>query len=104
MRDGTSLRWELRRDGGEACNAGMADASGTHFLSASGSFVRPANPAVIDLAESDWTHNSSITILLRVVDNGTAAPPNNSATGWFDGITLGVEGDDVIFDDGFDPL
>jgi hypothetical protein len=103
-RDGTSLRWELRRDGGEACNAGPPDVSGTHFLSASSAFVRPANPAVIDLAEADWTHNSSITILLRVVDNGIVAPPKNSAVGWFDGITLCAEGDDVIFADGFDPL
>lgn len=104
MTDGTFLRWELRRDGGEACNAGPPDSSGTHFLSSSSSFVRPAVPAVIDLDEADWTHNSSITILLRVVDNGLTAPPNNSATGWFDGITLEVEGSDLIFADGFDPL
>lgn len=104
MTDGTFLRWELRRDGGEACNAGPPDTSGTHFLSSSSSFVRPAVPAVIDLDEAEWTHNSSITILLRVVDNGNVAPPNNSATGWFDGIALDVEGSDVIFADGFDPL
>jgi len=104
MRDSTWLRWELRRDGGEACNAGPPDFAGTHFLSASSAFVRPQVPAVIDIDEADWTANSSVTILLRVVDNGITAPPNNSATGWFDGITLEVELDDVIFADGFDPL
>jgi hypothetical protein len=104
MRDGTSLRWELRHAGSEACNAGPPDQSGTHFLSSSSGFSRPANPAVIDIAPEDWTSTSSITILLRVVDNGTVAPPNNSATGWFDGITLGVDVDDMIFANGFDPL
>ncbi len=37
------------------------------------------------------------------LDDGVVAPPNNSAIGWFDDITLEVAPCDVIFQDDFDP-
>jgi hypothetical protein len=33
------------------------------------------------------------------VENGVSGAPMNA---WFDGVTLGVDGDDVIFANGFD--
>lgn len=99
-RDSVLLRWELRRDGDEGCTAGPPDASGDHHLASSGSWVRPANPARIELAPAEWTHESSLNVQLVVVDNGITFP--GSATGWFDGITLEVESGDIIFQDDFE--
>lgn len=103
-RDSAWLRWELRHNGGEACTDGVATAAGNHFLSGSSTWTRPAVPATIDVTDADWNWRSSITVSLMVYDNGVVGPPNNSAVGWFDGITLEVESlDDVIFADGFEP-
>ncbi len=102
-RDSTLLHWELRHAGTEACNSGTPNASGDHFLGASSSWRRPDTPAVIDLTPAQWTNMSSLTVYLVVNDNGVVAPPNNSAVGWFDGITLEVEDGDIIFQDDFDP-
>lgn len=100
-RDRTLLHWQLRHDGGESCNAGPPTASGDHTLSVSPTWTRPAQPAVIELSPADWTWQSSLTVMMVVVDNGITAPPR--VTGGFDGITLEVEPSDVIFADDFDP-
>ncbi len=102
-RDSTLLHWELRHGGLEACTDGAPNASGDHFLGASTSWRRPDTPAVIDLTPAQWTNTSSLTVYLVVYDNGVVAPPNNSAVGWFDGITLEVVEGDIIFQDDFDP-
>lgn len=99
-RDSVLLHWQLRRNGEEACNAGPPDASGDHFLSTSNSWGRPASAAIIDVPADQWTHTSSITVLMTVIDNGITSPP--TVTGWFDGVTLEVEASDVIFADDFD--
>jgi hypothetical protein len=98
--DAAFLRWELRRNGGENCTDGAPDAAGNHFL-ANGPWAKPANPAMIDLLSQDWTWRSSITIYLTVYDNGITFPAG--VTGWFDGITLDVENNDIIFVDDFEP-
>jgi len=100
-RDYTLLHWELRHDGGGGCNGGPAVASGDHGLGSSSSWSRPGNPAVIDVSPSGWTWQSSINVMMVVIDNGITAPPR--VTGWFDGITLDVEGSDAIFADDFEP-
>ncbi len=99
-RDGTLLHWELRHNGTEACNAGPPDASGNHGLTASNSWVRPANPAVIDVSPAAWTHTSSITVQLVAIENGITSP--STTVGWFDGITLEATEGDVIFADDFE--
>jgi hypothetical protein len=99
-RDSVLLHWQLRRNGDEACNAGPPDASGDHFLSTSNSWGRPANAAIIEVLPDQWTHTSSITVMMTVIDNGVTFPP--TVTGWFDGITLEVESGDVIFADDFE--
>jgi hypothetical protein len=99
-RDGTLLHWELRHNGAEACNAGPPDASGNHGLTASNSWVLPANPAVIDVSPAAWTHNSSITVQLVVIENGITSP--STTVGWFDGITLDATEGDLIFANDFE--
>ena len=100
-RDSVSLSWELRRNGGEACTDGAPNTTGNHVLTTAASWVKPVNPAVIDISAADWTWRSSIAIHLVVHDNGITFPP--TVTGWFDGITLEAESGDLIFADGFDP-
>lgn len=95
------LHRELCRNGLEAGNVGPPHISGDHFLSASAGLVRPVTPATIEISEADCTSTSSITIQLAVIDNGITFPP--AVTGWFDGVTLDIEGDDTIFADDFEP-
>ncbi len=102
-RDAAYLYWELRHDGGEPCNTGAPNASGYHFLGSGSGWNRPASPAVIDLTAAQWRYTSSINVVLVVQDNGVTGQPNNSATAWFDGITLEIEDGDIIFQDDFDP-
>ena len=99
-RDSVLLNWQLRHDGGEACNAGPPNNAGDHFLTTGTGWVQPAAPAQILVTEADWTTNTSLTVALVVFDNGITFPP--SVTGWFDGISLQVEGTDVIFADDFE--
>ena len=100
-RDSVLLHWQLRSNGEEACTAGLPDASGDHLLTTSNSWVRPANPAIIEVPAEQWTSNSSITVLLTVIDNGVTSPP--SVAGWFDGITLETQAlGGTIFADGFE--
>jgi len=94
--DIAELGWELRKNGGENCISGAPDASGTHLLSNSNSWTRPATPAYIEVTEQDWTHTSSIAVTLVAVENGASGAPTNA---WFDGITLAI---DTIFADGFE--
>jgi hypothetical protein len=105
MRDTVLLHWQYRRNGSEACNAGPPDASDDHVLTTLNSWNRPAQAAVIDVPESEWSHVSSITIALVVIDNGLTTP--GTATGWFDRVTLEhtTIGDDrppQVFRDGFE--
>lgn len=44
---------------------------------------------------------SSLTVALVVIDNGITFPP--AVTGWFDGITLDAESNDLIFAHDFEP-
>ena len=99
--DSTQLRWELRLNGSENCTSGTIAASGTLPLSNEG-WMRPANPAVIDVSAANWTAQSSLLVHLVVIDN-SIAPSAATANGWFDGITLDAQlPDDVIFADGFE--
>ncbi|MEO5625310.1 MAG: hypothetical protein ABIQ70_04810 [Dokdonella sp.] len=99
--DVAELYWEYRKNGGEACTDGVPDASGTKILSNSNSWSRPATPALITVAEQDWSSDSSIVVTLVAEENGASGAPTNA---WFDGVTLNVGGDDVIFANGFDGL
>src|SRR5690606_8622472 len=100
----TWLTWELRYDSGGTCWYGQPDASGEHFLTATPTWTRPAQPTVIELSPDDWTPDSSLTVLLTMEDRaGIIAPPNGTVTGWFDGIPFQVSADgDLIFANGFD--
>ena len=51
------------------------------------------------MTEQDWTYTSSIAVTLVAQEFG---PGTASTNAWFDGITLGVEGDDRIFANGFE--
>lgn len=99
-RDYAKLAWELRHNGTEQCNAGTANVSGELGIGSGTSWGQASQPAIIDLAPLDWTPTSSITITLIAEDGGVSFPRNISA--WFDGITLEVDGSDVIFADGFE--
>lgn len=100
-RDYLYLNWELRHDGGEGCSSGPADASGDHFLSNSSNWQHPVNPKLIAISDGDWTSNSSLFITQVVTEFGITNPP--TTIGWFDGITLDLQLDDTIFEDGFEP-
>jgi hypothetical protein len=97
--DIAELYWEYRRSGGENCTNGTPDATGYKTLSNGNSWTRPATPTLIAVTEQDWTYTSSIAVTLVGVENGVSGAPMNA---WFDGVTLGIEGDDTIFANGFD--
>jgi predicted outer membrane repeat protein len=94
--DIAQLYWEFRKDGEESCTHGVPNASGTQVLSRGNSWSRPAKPALIEVTEPDWTHNSSIAVTLVAVEFGPSGAPTNA---WFDGVTLEV---DAILADGFE--
>lgn len=100
-RDYVYLNWEFRGNGGESCTSGIVDAGGDHFLSNSSNWTRPANPGLIDVPQSTWTVDSSITVTMVVVEFGVTSPP--TTIGWVDGVTLEPVVDDTIFRNGFDP-
>lgn len=83
------LQWEFRRDGTEACTSGPADRSGDHVITSGSSFVQPAFATVIEVANGEWTPDSSITIGTVVQATGVTPPPRLHA--WFDGIRLIVD-------------
>lgn len=107
--DAAELHWVYRRDGGEACTQGSISAEGVHVLNeGSGAWNRPEQPARIVVPDTEWNHNSSITVTLAVRDRGTTHPA--TAAGWFDGITLewsadtGGDDNDSIFRSDFEEL
>jgi hypothetical protein len=89
------LRWELRYNGGD-CAAGVYDLTNTHTLATTNTWRRPPVAAIIDIPPGTWTRNMSLTIKLETT--GNQMPP----VGWFDGITLEIEGSDTIFKNGFE--
>lgn len=97
--DIAELYWEFRRSGGENCSGGAPDVTGWKVLSTGNSWSRPATPAYIQVTPQDWTSTSSIAVTLVAQENGVPGAPTNA---WFDGITLGVDGDDAIFANGFE--
>lgn len=56
-------------------------------------------PAYIDVPDSEFIGNSSITVFLVVVDNKISN--DWTVSGWFDGITLQPD-TDLIFADDFE--
>ena len=92
------LYWEYRKNGGESCTAGAPDMADQATISNSNSWTKPATPAYIQVMHQDWTFTSSIAVTLVAREFGSGAPTN----AWFDGITLGIAGDDTIFANGFD--
>ncbi len=99
--DIAQLHWEFRRTAGEACTQGAANASGTLTLSNSGSWSRPANPALLNVTAQEWTASSAILVTLVGVESGTSSSPRTLNT-WFDGISVTPAGSDRIFADGFE--
>jgi predicted outer membrane repeat protein len=97
--DIAELYWEYRKSGGENCTGGAPNATGTQVLSNSNSWSRPATPAYIQVTAQDWTYTSSIAVTLVAVENGASGAPTNA---WFDGVTLGIEGEDTIFAGSFE--
>lgn len=97
--DIAELYWEYRKSGGESCTGLAPDTTGTKVLSNGNSWSRPSTPAYIEVSAQDWTDTSSIAVTLVAEEGGSGGPPTNA---WFDGITLGVAGDDTIFANGFD--
>jgi predicted outer membrane repeat protein len=99
----TALLWDLRADGGEGCIDGSIMTSGAHEFGtpvAGGDWVRPANPSYIDVPESIWNPNTSLTLVMAVYANAS----NSDYNGYFDRITLewNADASDVIFQDGFE--
>ncbi len=91
------LYWEYRKIGGENCTDGAQDATGQTTIANGNNWTKPTTPAYID-ASQQWTYTSSIAVTLVAREFGSGAPTN----AWFDGITLGIDGDDTIFADDFD--
>jgi len=101
--DKARLRWEYRRNGGDDCSSGAADASGWLDLSASTTWRRPAQPALIEVPAADWGPSPSILPSIKVILTAVEQGPGTTVTNaWFDGITLEIPALDVIFADGFD--
>lgn len=97
--DMAQLHWEFRKSGGENCTDGSPNATGAITLSNGNFWGRPATPAYIQVTEQDWTYTSSIAVTLVAVEFG---PSGGATNAWFDGVTLGIAGDDRIFADGFE--
>lgn len=97
--DKATLYWEYRRNGGDDCGNGAADASGWHELSASTTWRRPAQPALIEVSPANWGDSPSIKVILGAVETPAAVGATNA---WFDGVTLEILMPDLIFADGFD--
>lgn len=87
--DAVVLNWELRRDGGENCIAGLPDASGDLFITRANTWTHAAAPAEIFVPASMWTTNTSVMVSLVMVDSGIGWP--RQVDGWFDAIFLGTE-------------
>ena len=92
------LYWEYRKFGGENCTDGAPDLTGQTTIANGNSWTKPATPAYIEVMQEDWTYTSSIAVTLVAREFGSGAPTN----AWFDGVTLGIAGDDTIFANGFD--
>jgi len=99
-RDYAVLAWEYRRNGGDGCEDGAADASGEMTLGSGTAWGHPAQPTAIDVTTSPFGATSSITIRL-IARDGNPTNVGGSISAWFDGITLDFD-DDRIFADGFD--
>lgn len=96
--DRAELYWEYRTNGGENCDLGPIQASGTLMLSNTSSWSRPAQPVLIPVNQLFSGYSPSIRIYLVATEAGT----NLAATdAWFDGITLDYTGD-RIFANGFE--
>lgn len=101
-RDYAVLAWEYRRQGGYDCNVGTLDAFGELTLGGGTAWGHPAQPAALDVAESDFVTGSPSIKLRLIARDGNPTNVGGSITAWFDGITLEVEDGDVIFANGFD--
>ena len=101
-RDDAVLAWEYRRQGGYDCNVGTVDAFGELTLGGGTSWGHPAQPATIDVPEADFVTGSPAIKLRLIARDGNPTAVGGSITAWFDGITLDVEGGDVIFANGFE--
>ncbi len=99
--DIAQLHWEYRRNGGESCTQGVATLSGVHSLSNSGSWSRPANPALVSVEPTEWNSNTSITVTLVAIESGVSGEPRTTSA-WFDGVRVERATDDTIFRNGFD--
>lgn len=98
LADQPVLEWEFRRSGGEVCNAGPPDRTGSLALARS-SVWRGSVQELIAVAAGEWTSDSSIVVRQAVAETSPAV--NSTTTAWFDGITLDLVSD-TIFRDGFD--
>jgi hypothetical protein len=101
-RDLVVLRWEFRRNGGEAC-IGTVDRSNELIISSSNSWQRAATSADISVSAAEWTNFSSIVVSLVVVDRAISGTP--TAVGWFDDITLtagSLIATNLLFANGFE--
>ncbi|MCR6702129.1 MAG: hypothetical protein NVV68_13690 [Dokdonella sp.] len=103
------LRWELRHnDAPTSCRQGAPNAQGVHTLAQGATWRRPTAPAAIVVPAASWSRDTSLTVYLEVVNGnpikglGEGEVPNGGPTGWFDGITLGLDGEDRIFADDFE--
>jgi predicted outer membrane repeat protein len=96
------LHWELRRDGGSSCNGGAFTNEGDLPLATGTAWARPAQPTTITVLPGGWTPNSSITVSMVMRFNGISVP--QGMHGWFDDVTLDVDGASVdgLFGDGFE--
>lgn len=101
-RDYALLAWEYRRDGGEDCTNGAADAIGEITLGAGTDWGHPAQPASIAVTNAEFGPRSSITLRLVAMD-GSPTNVGGPVSAWFDGIAMTlVPLDDRIFADGFE--
>jgi hypothetical protein len=99
----SALLWELRLDGAEGCIDGAITRGGTYSFDTQAmtdQWTRPPHSAHVSVSESEWNHNTSLTVIMAVYPNASS----NAYNALFDAITLewSPDGSDVIFADGFD--
>jgi hypothetical protein len=99
--DRALVGWSLLRADPAGDCSGPVLRFGEHFAGW-GNAWSAMEPAVIEVAEAEWTRSTSLAIHLIAQDGAAPGGGGSTANAYFDGIRLAPFVDDVIFADGFD--
>lgn len=98
--DRALVGWSLLRTDPAGNCSGAVLRFGEHFAGSGNAWSAMA-PAVIEVAEAEWTLSTSLAIHLVAQDGASPVGGSPTANAYFDGIRLVPLGDDLIFADGF---